>query len=694
MRWRFGFGPKKAAVPAASARSEASSAGLIRHYGLTDWWLSAFTTRERERIESVYASSAAGRGPHVLTEGPLPEVRLPVVEFLFDLADRFPLPEDQGIGATIRKKGADLARRHPKHQAGYYLGRHFSTYQPDIEHLQRAGHLDDAERLLVALLNAMEAEAEAAGTAVVPWYYEQLAAVYRNRKDPVLAQHVMTRLHARLAPAPPSPAAEAPAAPPVGDFRFAPGTPPPAGAKAPEGATTPPGGTTEPAVPVPAAVTAPPGAKARDAAPLSGSSVAARRRKPTVAARTLQQQRPAAAAPAVLLQLSLDRIVSTENQPRKTFHQESLEELAASIAERGVLEPIVVRPVADGKYEIVMGERRFRAAEMAGLERIPTIVREMSSDDAQADALVENFQREDLNPIERARAIQGLLRFMSGAQVGKTLGVSPSTLRRSLDLLELPQDVQAELAGKPDDGAAAGSFNEGHARALIALNDDPATQSRLVGKIKQEKLNIPDLEKVIAAIKQFPDKKEAFLQVPIGVTEQMLRHFGATGKERRKAVPATPKPRTPEQHLKAIAKAAQTLSDLLDENLVPLLNTPQKNQLLATTGALSRETEALHRAVRQALQTDEHDFREIYVACPLCGRTELIGAERCSVCASILRRCYDCAHYDRPFERCGVDLDPVYVNEAVQPREDSKSFRCPRYEPRFPSRGVKLAMVS
>jgi ParB family chromosome partitioning protein len=591
MRWRFGFGPKKAAVPAASARSEASVRRLdpaLRPDGLVAFRVHGPGTRAHR-----VGLRVVGAGPRSARPDGRPASGSAAAGGRVFVRPRrlFPLPEDQGIGATIRKKGADLARRHPKHQAGYYLGRHFSTYQPDIEHLQRAGHLDDAERLLVALLNAMEAEAEAAGTAVVPWYYEQLAAVYRNRKDPVLAQHVMTRLHARLAPAPPSPAAEAPAAPPVGDFRFAPGTPPPAGAKAPEGATTPPGGTTEPAVPVPAAVTAPPGAKARDAAPLSGSSVAARRRKPTVAARTLLQQRPAAAAPAVLLQLSLDRIVSTENQPRKTFHQESLEELAASIAERGVLEPIVVRPVADGKYEIVMGERRFRAAEMAGLERIPTIVREMSSDDAQADALVENFQREDLNPIERARAIQGLLRFMSGAQVGKTLGVSPSTLRRSLDLLELPQDVQAELAGKPDDGAAAGSFNEGHARALIALNDDPATQSRLVGKIKQEKLNIPDLEKVIAAIKQFPDKKEAFSRSrsasPSRCSGTSARPVKSAGRRCRRP----PKPRTPEQHLKAIAKAAQTLSALLDENLVPLLNTPQKNQLLATTGALSRETE-------------------------------------------------------------------------------------------------------
>jgi ParB family chromosome partitioning protein len=127
--------------------------------------------------------------------------------------------------------------------------------------------------------------------------------------------------------------------------------------------------------------------------------------------------------------IPLEKIIAGKNQPRQTFYEESLQELAQSIKERGVLEPIVVRPAADGRYEIVMGERRYRAAQMAGLTEIPAIVRELSDEEAAADALLENFQREDLNPIERAQAIQRLLTMMSWEQVARTLGVSESTLQ-------------------------------------------------------------------------------------------------------------------------------------------------------------------------------------------------------------------------------------------------------------------------
>ena len=161
---------------------------------------------------------------------------------------------------------------------------------------------------------------------------------------------------------------------------------------------------------------------------------------------TTQQSNP---QQQIVQPLPLDQILTNENQPRKSFYQDTLEELAASIKERGVLEPIVVRPFKgpDGsdKFQIVMGERRYRASKIAGNKTIPAIVKEMSDEDAHADALLENFQREDMNPIEKARAIQGLLTFMSWEKCGKTLGVSETTLRRSLELLELPSFVQQEL---------------------------------------------------------------------------------------------------------------------------------------------------------------------------------------------------------------------------------------------------------
>lgn len=389
--------------------------------------------------------------------------------------------------------------------------------------------------------------------------------------------------------------------------------------------------------------------------------------------------------------IALDLILTTTNQPRKTFYQESLEELSISIKERGVLQPIVVRPVSgpgrDGKYEIVMGERRYRAAKMAGLTHIPAVIRDLSDEDAAADALLENFQREDMNAIEKARAIQGLLQFMSWEKASKTLGVSETTVRRSLELLELPPNIQAELITKP--GSGEGAFNEGHARALIVMNDDPPSQARLATKVKQERLNIPDLEKIIGAIRQFPEKKEAFLRVSVSVTEQMLKSLGVR-EQRNKPYKA----QTADQHLKGIEKASNTLGELLDDRIGEFLSAQQMNQLLSATAELARELESFNKKLREALQNKDFGFREVYIHCPLCGRVELIGSLRCSVCWSILRRCYDCGNYDRSFEKCGVTGVTIYVNEAESPKDHSKSYKCPDYKPKFENQGVKLKMAA
>ena len=356
--------------------------------------------------------------------------------------------------------------------------------------------------------------------------------------------------------------------------------------------------------------------------------------------------------------IPLDQILTNEGQPRKAFYQDSLEELAASIKERGVLEPIVVRPFKgpDGsdKFQIVMGERRFRASKLAGKVAIPAVIREMSDEDAQADALLENFQREDLNPIEKARAIQGLLTFMSWEKCGKTLGVSETTLRRSLELLELPAFVQSELTLR---NAAPGQIllSEGHARALSALAHDPATQKRMLDKIKAEKLNLVDSEKIMEAINKYPDKKEAFLRVPLHVSEQLLKALGARAE---KAKPY--RPQTAEQHMKAIDKVGTQLGELLDERVVEYLSNVQMNQMLATCAELQRELDEFNRKVR--LSSKEQRIRaskRVYIHCPLCGRVELIGSLRCSVCWTILRRCYDCNNYDRAFRRKCVRLQCI-----------------------------------
>jgi len=383
----------------------------------------------------------------------------------------------------------------------------------------------------------------------------------------------------------------------------------------------------------------------------------------------------------------LTEIATNEGQPRKSFYQDSLEELAVSIKERGVLEPIVVRPFTDGpagtKYQIVMGERRYRASVLAGLKTIPAIIKDMSDEDAKADALLENFQREDLNAIEKAKAIQGLLAFMSWEKVGKTLGVSETTLRRSLELLDLPGFVQAELCRREAEQGMS-LLTEGHARLLIALNHDPSTQKRMLDKIKQERLNQADAERIIQAINKYPDKREAFLRVPLHVTEQILRALGARA-ERAKPY----KPQTAEQHMKAIDKVATQLGDLLDDRVVEFLEPIQMNQVLASCAELQRQLDEFNKKVRLALKSKEAGFREVYIHCPLCGRVELIGSLRCSVCWSILRRCYDCANYDRGTEKCSVYNSQIFIVEAENPKEYSKSYKCPDYKPKYEAQAVK-----
>ena len=397
---------------------------------------------------------------------------------------------------------------------------------------------------------------------------------------------------------------------------------------------------------------------------------------------TLQQT-----APQSVQNIPLDQILTNPDQPRKSFYQDTLDELAASIKERGVLEPIVVRPF-QGKYQIVMGERRFRASGIAGNKTIPAIVKEMSDEDAHADALLENFQREDMNPIEKARAIQGLLTFMSWEKCGKTLGVSETTLRRSLELLELPGFIQLELTlREPVPGQIL--LTEGHVRALAALGHDPGSQKRMVDKIKIEKLNIGDAEKIMGAIVKYPDKREAFLRVPLAVTEQLLKTIGA---RQEKAKPY--RPATAEQHMKAIDKVGQQLGELLDERVIEYLSAVQMNQMLATCAELQRGLDEFNRKVRLALKSKEYGFQETYIHCPLCGRVELVGSMRCSVCWTILRRCYDCGNYDRGQEKCGITQAQIFVAEAENPKEYSKSYKCPDYKPKYEAQAAKTLKMA
>jgi ParB family chromosome partitioning protein len=371
----------------------------------------------------------------------------------------------------------------------------------------------------------------------------------------------------------------------------------------------------------------------------------------------------------------LDQIVANPNQPRKLFDEAALEELAASIRERGVLEPIVLRP-KDGGYEIVAGERRFRASRRVGLTEIPAVVKELTDEEALAEALLENFQREDLTTIEKARAIQGLLTFMSVEKCARSLGCSATTLRRYLDLLDLPERIQEELALTPNRQAAAG-FTDGHARCLRALKDDYGTQLRLVEKIKQERMSIEQVERLIEAIRKAPDRKEAFLRIPLNATEEIMKRSGQR-LEKRRAL----KKRTSAEYLKSVHKAVGDLSPLLDEDVMRYLTVEEMNQLLGACTGLLEELDQFSRSVRKSLMSNDFGFMETYVFCGLCGRRELIGSLTCTVCGNVLKRCCDCGHYDKVYQMCGLHGFYVYASEAESPNEESHSYRCEDYKPR------------
>lgn len=387
--------------------------------------------------------------------------------------------------------------------------------------------------------------------------------------------------------------------------------------------------------------------------------------------------------------LPLEKIHPNPDQPRKTFYRESLEELAASIRERGVLQPIVVRPREgqDGHYEIILGERRYRASLLAGLREIPALIRaETGDDEAATDALLENFQREDMNPIEKARAIQLLLLRLSVEKVAQSLGISETTMRRILELLDLPPALQAELVARPDSAEAA-VFSEGHARALLALNDDPPLQLRLAEKVKAERLTVAGLEQVIKAIRAYPAKREVFLRVSASVADQMQRSLQAHEGRKRPY-----RGQTARDHLRSLDRQANALADMLDERVADYLSTEELNQLLATMIRVGKQIDQFTACVRGALTRQDRGFVEMYTHCPLCGRIELVGAKRCSVCWSILRRCVDCGYFDKAHDECSAFGRAVESADAEAPVESSLSYNCREYRPRFVPKGFSLPM--
>ena len=199
-----------------------------------------------------------------------------------------------------------------------------------------------------------------------------------------------------------------------------------------------------------------------------------------------------------LKELPLDLITPGPYQPRSIFDKDRLEELAESIRHQGVIQPVVVRAMGDKEYQLIAGERRWRAAQMAGIESIPAIIRDVPDDIAIAMALVENIQRENLNPIEEATALKRLvMEFqMTHQEAGDAVGRSRSAVSNLLRLLELSEEVR-ELVD-------ARHLEMGHARALLTL--DASMQARAAREVVAKRLSVRETEHLVRRMKNPPQR--------------------------------------------------------------------------------------------------------------------------------------------------------------------------------------------
>lgn len=228
----------------------------------------------------------------------------------------------------------------------------------------------------------------------------------------------------------------------------------------------------------------------------------------------------------------VSNISGNAKQPRKEFKEAELNELTQSITELGVLQPILLRPVGDG-YEIVAGERRFRAAQKAGLKKVPAIIRPLSDREALEISIVENVQRENLNPIEEARAYERLAAEfgLTHAQIAERVGKERSSIANMLRLLRLPADLLQFLS--------EGKLSIGHAKAILGVRE-PSAQLSLAKKVMTEGLSVRDLENIVARVVVLDTGKSSRAAIgdkkAKGERKLIPGHFGEVEDDLRKVL--------------------------------------------------------------------------------------------------------------------------------------------------------------
>lgn len=233
------------------------------------------------------------------------------------------------------------------------------------------------------------------------------------------------------------------------------------------------------------------------------------------------------------LEINISEITPNKNQPRKEFEQSSLEELADSIKEHGVIQPLIVRPMSIGGYEIVAGERRYRACRIAGITKVPVIIKDLDDNQTMQIALIENLQRENLNPIEEAMGYKDLIDKYGYTQekVSKSVGKSRPVVANALRLLNLPLEVIDMLA--------KGSISSGHARALLGLGLENEDEIIKISKLIIEKdLTVRDVEKLAQQNKseiKLPKPKNVFYkEMEIALTNELGRKIKIVEGKRKK----------------------------------------------------------------------------------------------------------------------------------------------------------------
>jgi ParB family chromosome partitioning protein len=200
-----------------------------------------------------------------------------------------------------------------------------------------------------------------------------------------------------------------------------------------------------------------------------------------------------------LREIRAEDVVPNPRQPRQAVNEEKMSELAGSIKEHGIVQPIVVRPVHEGKYQLIAGERRWKACLQLGMEKIPAVIRDYSDLEAAAVALIENVQRENLNPLEEARAYRILMEDFGLTQedVSKRVGKSRPFVGNMVRLLSLPEDIQKMMMGN--------QLSPGHARALLGLQEE-ARQISAARKIIKEQLNVRQAESLVKTLNRIKSR--------------------------------------------------------------------------------------------------------------------------------------------------------------------------------------------